>query len=142
VTKFYLAARYSRYDEMCGVRDVLEGLGHEVTSRWVDRHNGTLPQSIPPNRLNGDPGSCAPFALNDLSDMVVADAVVSFTSRDGGGKGGRHVEFGWALAAGKRVIVVGPREHVFHTLPQVEWYPDWPHFVMALSKPWDAKAMA
>ena len=37
---------------------------------------------------------------------------------------------GYALAArryGKpiRIVVVGPREHVFQTVPGTEWYPDW-----------------
>ena len=35
--KVYLAARYSRNAEMRMVRDVLEGLGHTVTSRWIDQ---------------------------------------------------------------------------------------------------------
>lgn len=33
--RIYLAARYSRNDEMRGVRDVLTALGYEVTSRWI-----------------------------------------------------------------------------------------------------------
>jgi len=37
-------------------------------------------------------------------------------------RGGRHVEFGLALAWGKRLMIVGPRENVFHCLPQVEQY--------------------
>ena len=35
-------------------------------------------------------------------------------------RGGRHVEFGLALAAGKRLCIVGPRENIFHFLPRVE----------------------
>src|SRR6185437_10509575 len=31
----YLAARYSRRQEMLGVRDVLAALGYRVTSRWI-----------------------------------------------------------------------------------------------------------
>jgi hypothetical protein len=53
-----------------------------------------------------------------------AATLISFT--DGApARGGRHVEFGMAYAWGKRLIVVGPREHVFHALPLVEHYPDW-----------------
>ena len=129
--KVYLAARYSRNDEMRGVRDVLRALGHEVTSRWIDQHGGNLLESIVAGKLNADPGHCAKYAQADIDDLMAADMVVSFTSADGGGKGGRHVEFGLALGLGKRLILVGPRENVFHTLPQVEHYPDWPHLVMA-----------
>lgn len=129
--KIYLAARYSRNAEMRGVRDVLQGLGHEVTSRWIDQHGGSLPESIAASKLNEDPEGAYPFAEADVEDLAAADTVVSFTSADGGGKGGRHVELGLALGLGKRVLIVGPRENVFHTLPVIEWYPDWPHLVMA-----------
>lgn len=130
----YLASRYSRWDEMRGVRDVLTALcGVEVTSRWIDHHGGALPTSIPADALNADPGSCTQYAVADWDDLAKSDTVISFTCGSGG-KGGRHVEFGIALALGKRCIVVGPREHVFHTMPQVEWYPDWPRLVMALTR--------
>ena len=134
--KIYLAARYSRNDEMRGVRDVLEAFGHEVTSRWIDQHGGNLPESIVEEKLNAEPEACAEYALVDVEDLRAADVVVSFTSADGGGKGGRHVEYGLALGLGKRLVIVGPRENVFHTLPQVEWYPDWSRMVMA----WTRKA--
>ena len=129
--KIYLAARYSRNDEMRGVRDVLEALGHKVTSRWIDQHGGNLPESIVAEKLNAEPGECSKYAFIDLQDLKAADTVISFTSAGGGGKGGRHIEFGVALGLGKDVIIVGPRENVFHTLPQIEHYPDWAHLVMA-----------
>lgn len=40
----------------------------------------------------------------------------------GGGRGGRHVEFGYAMAKGKRLIVVGHRENLFHEHPAVEFF--------------------
>jgi hypothetical protein len=131
--RVYLAARYSRNDEMRGVRDVLTALGYEVTSRWIDLHDGELEASFTPEVLNDDPERCAILGQHDVDDLMAADTVISFTNAGGGGKGGRHVEFGLALGLGKRLIVVGPREHIFHTLPQVEHYPDWPRLVMALS---------
>lgn len=131
--KIYLAARFSRNDEMRGVRDVLTALGHEVTSRWIDLHGGDQQESAAQHVLNSDPDRVAHFGQHDIEDMEAADTIVSFTSADGGGKGGRHVEFGYGLALGKRAIVVGPREHIFHTLPQVEHYDNWSRFAMALS---------
>ena len=129
--KIYLAARYSRNAEMRGVRDVLEALGHKVTSRWIDQHGGNLLESIVAEKLNADPEACAHYALVDVDDLAKADTVISFTSAGGGGKGGRHVEFGLAVGLGKRLVIVGPREHVFHTLPGIEWYPDWAQLAMA-----------
>jgi hypothetical protein len=132
--KIYLAARYSRNDEMRGVRDVLEAFGHTITSRWIDQHGGNLLESFVAEKLNADPGDCAKYAQIDMDDLQAADVVVSFTSAGGGGKGGRHVEFGVALGLGKRLVVVGPRENVFHTLTGVEWYPDWSRMVMAWTR--------
>lgn len=133
--KFYLAARFSRHPEMQGIRDVLAVLGHEVTSRWIDQHGGAQLESAAQAALNSDPESVAHFGQHDLEDIDAADAVVSFTFEGGtGGKGGRHVEHGYALGRGKRVIVVGARENIFHTLPEVEHYPDWSQFVIALTQ--------
>lgn len=133
--KIYLAARYSRHPEMQGARDVLAALGHEVTSRWIDCHtdvSGDFASSFTPEQLNIAPDLCAPLGRHDIEDVDAAQTVISFT--DGtGGKGGRHVEFGYALARGKRMILVGPREHIFHTLPEVEHFPDWSRLVMALT---------
>lgn len=129
---FYLASRYSRHDEMRGVRDVLEALGHTVRTGWVDLHGGALATSFAPDALNSDPAGCAAYAQTDLEDLTASDACLSFTCGTGG-KGGRHVEFGLALGLGKRCVVVGPREHVFHTLPQVEYYASWPLFVRAVT---------
>ncbi len=82
-------------------------------------------------KLNAEPEACAHYAHVDLDDLRAADTVISFTSEGGGGKGGRHIEFGLALGLGKRLVIVGPRENVFHTLPDIEWYPSWAHLVMA-----------
>ena len=67
-----------------------------------------------------------------LDDVAAADAVVCFLEPGGGGNGGRHVEFGMALAWGKRTIVVGEPEHLFHTLPSVRVYPTWADALDAL----------
>jgi hypothetical protein len=133
--KIYLASRYSRHSEMRGVRDVLQAVGHTVTSRWIDCHTdvvGDFTASFTQEFLNTSPELSAPLGQHDLDDLTRADAVISFTGS--GGKGGRHVEFGYALALGKRMIIIGPRENVFHTLPQVEHYTTWPQFVIALRR--------
>jgi hypothetical protein len=130
--RIYLAARYNRHPEMRVVRDRLQALGHEVTSRWIDLHGGELEESVTQRDLNFAPEIGRPFAETDLHDVSVSDVVASFTSEDGGGKGGRHVEFGVGLALGKRTIVVGPRENVFHTLWTVEHHPDLESFLMAM----------
>ena len=131
MTTIYLASRFSRNDEMRGVRDVLVGLGHTVTSRWIDLHGGDQQESAAAEVLNSDPASVAHFGQHDLADIDGADTLISFTGS--GGKGGRHIEFGYGLARGMRMIVVGPRENIFHTLPQVEHYENWKQLAYAFS---------
>jgi hypothetical protein len=106
--KLYIAARYDRIGEMADVATRLEDAGHVVTSRWI--------------RGFGKPD--ADTALYDLTDVVVAEALVLFTEDPSvtvpfAARGGRHVEFGYALRAGKRLFIVGPRENIFHELPDV-----------------------
>lgn len=122
--KVYLAARYSRRDELNGYRAELESRGFAVTSRWLD---GT-------HQLGGDGLSIQAadsererFASEDLEDVLRADLVISFTEepRKTNGRGGRHVEFGAAYVAKKRCLVVGPRENVFHHLPKVRCFSTW-----------------
>jgi hypothetical protein len=130
----YLAARYSRNAEMRGYRDALAHLDITVTSRWIDLHPdivGTHEESKDGPELNQEPEQCAPMAWHDLDDLDTADWVVSFTGA-GGRRGGRHVEFGYAFARNKRLFVIGPREHVFHTLPEVEHFPTWSAFAIWL----------
>jgi hypothetical protein len=131
--RIYLAARYSRNPEMREVRDRLALLGHQVTSRWIDQHGGELEKSFTPERLSAEPEFCARFAQADVDDLLAADAVVSYTGNGGGGKGGRHVEFGLAVGHGRRLIVVGPRENVFHCLPTVEVVPDTEALLLLLA---------
>ena len=129
--RVYLAARYSRRLELCRYRDALRNQGIEVTSRWLDGEHqigrdGPIGPEIEALIESGttEPEIRGQFAAEDWADVMAADVMVNFTEqpRSGSSRGGRHVEFGAALAAGKRCIVVGPRENVFHCLPQVEHY--------------------
>ena len=117
--KIYLAARYVRAAEMRDARRVLESLGHEVISSWIDMPVASTPDAR------------AYLAAMAVEEIRACDTLISFTGE--GGLGGRHAEFGIALALGRRLVVTGPREHVFHDLPEVEWHPDWVHLVTAWS---------
>jgi hypothetical protein len=141
--RIYLAARYSRRLELCEYRAQLQAIGHEVTSRWLNGAHQVY--------LDGEPlgpeqealiesGGAAPelrgrFAAEDWNDLTSADLVINFTEppRSKASRGGRHVEFGAALALEIRCIVVGPRENVFHCLPEVAWFETWPEAFAALS---------
>jgi len=134
--RIYLAARYSRREELCAYREQLQEMGHDVQARWL---NGTHQISDTGTPI-GDHGEAliestdpavdvlrSKFAQDDCEDLVDADLVISFTEppRSKANRGGRHVEFGMALAMGKRQIVVGFRENLFHWMPCVEFYKTW-----------------
>jgi nucleoside 2-deoxyribosyltransferase len=115
--RIYLAAQFRRREELAGHVPAFEAAGHEVTSRW-------LGQDTPADgkMTNHEPETNVRFAEHDLEDVDAADALVFFAEDPliGIPRGGRHVEFGWALASGKKIAVVGPRENVFHWLLPTE----------------------
>ena len=127
--RIYLAARYSRLQELNLYAGELRAIGHTVDARWLlgdhQIHEGAdkveaATISVP---IEGQP-----FAQDDYEDVYNADLLIAFSEEpraDGSSRGGRHVELGLALAWQKRVIVVGPCENVFHTLPQIEHYWHW-----------------
>ena len=113
--KIYLAAAYTRREELCDYRDTLIELGHVVTSRWLRGPN------VEANEYSRF------YAREDLQDIASAEMVISFTEPPQSlqARGGRHVEFGVALATGKMVAVVGYRENIFHWLDAVQFFEDW-----------------
>ena len=109
--KLYLAAKFGQKNEMRSVRDFLVNDGHEVTSRWIDvEHEEDASHTVT------DEMRCE-YAKMDVDDVLAADALIAFAGprSEPSIGGGRHVEFGIALQAGRDIIVVGPiGEHIFH----------------------------
>lgn len=115
MSRVYLCARYARHEELNGYATDLRAIGYNVQAEWITgAHHDT------------DSAECARI---DVAEVSHADIVVSFTEGPGDiqgrGRGGRHVEFGLALGLGKRCIVVGHRENVFHHLSAVEFFEKW-----------------
>jgi nucleoside 2-deoxyribosyltransferase len=113
--KIYLAARFSRLTEVDAHRGVLEAAGFEIVSRWHSEQKG---QPTDGAMRNHSAEENAEFAERDLEDVRRADALVLFTESPESRwpRGARHVEYGAALAWGKKLILIGPRENVFHWL--------------------------
>lgn len=126
----FLAARYSRLPELNVYRTQLEAAGHRVTSRWLNGGHEIVRdvQGLSAQVANAERER---LAIEDWNDMKEAEVVVSFTEepRSTNGRGGRHVEFGGALALGKTCVVVGPRENVFHHLPGLQHHSTWAEFM-------------
>ena len=101
----YLAGRYQSKDKLAKIGNALKDQGYEITARWLYDFQGSAKES----------------AVGDMDDVKKADYLVSFTEEPaiGYNTGGRHVEFGAAWAWGKKLVLVGPRENIFHHLPDV-----------------------
>src|SRR4051812_16025064 len=138
--KVYLAARYSRREELCGYRAQLEAHGFVVTSRWLNGQHQLDAAGAPigdqgEQLVEGGEGREAAalrrrFCEEDVTDVLDADILISFTEeprKPSSNRGGRHVEFGIALGVNRsllahgdvpqfRLITIGHRENIFHWL--------------------------
>ena len=112
MARIYLSARFERQAELRAVRAALVAQGHEVSCRWLDKEKDV--------RTDQERECAAVGCVNDIWGCEVFVAFTEFGPRRAE-RGGRHVEFGLALAWHRRVILVGPREeNIFHHLPGVE----------------------
>jgi nucleoside 2-deoxyribosyltransferase len=125
---YYFAARYARHAELQGYRDALLAAlpDAKVTSAWIDPRPGDE-EACATDRLDTNPDWCWKFAAADLSDIDAADTLVSFTGPVG--RGGRHIEHGYAMARGLRIVIVGPRDNIFHCAPDAEVHASWTDFL-------------
>jgi len=108
---------------MRGVADELEEAGFKITSRWLESPRPLTAIEFEPGGVGGD------LASMDLDDLRRSQMCLAFTEEAAvgpAGRGGRHTELGIALGLGLKVILVGPREHIFHALPGIDHLPDWP----------------
>jgi hypothetical protein len=110
--KIYLAGKYGKREQLLEVANKLSLLGHTVTARWTKG-----------NEVGQD---WVENAIMDYEDVLAADLVLNFTEPYGSQNlgGGRHVEFGIAVAKGIECWLVGEREVIFHHLPRVKSFSD------------------
>lgn len=127
----YIAARFSKRPEANQLAHTLQFLGHTITSRWVKPDSdhvtptGLSEQAADKERQR--------FAEEDFEDVAACDLCISLMEEPrSNSRGGRHVEFGIALGMGKQCTIIGPRETVFHHLPDVRHYADMASFLASL----------
>jgi len=119
--RIYIASRYSRRDEMRDVAEQMSERGFIVSSTWL--------QEDYPLNMNLDgltPEQHAQIAAQDLEDITGSDIMVFFGEDQNNQppRGGRHCEFGFALALGVRIYIVGERENIFHYMPDIKVVPN------------------
>lgn len=125
--EIYIAARFSRRHEANALAQFMKKQGHTITSRWV------LPDSdhLLPRGMSGQAADDERrrFAIEDIEDVHACDWMISLMQIPrNNSRGGRHVEFGIALALGKRLTVIGPRETVFHHIARVQHFDNMAEF--------------
>ena len=118
--RIYLAAAFSRREEMRIYRKELEEIGMNIQSRWLDEK---MPQGWDREKYLRE------TAFIDVSDVKNCDLLVRFTDNfseysDGKiparlGSCARMFEFGLAWGLGIPVVVVGGLQNVFDRLPNV-----------------------
>lgn len=128
----YFAARYSRREELVRYEREMIMAHRDDPMRWPINVNSRWlkgDHQITDDGMTDDANEeqRQKFAMEDWLDILDADMVVCFTEqpRTGPTRGGRHVEFGAALALGKMILIVGPRENVFYSMPGVRQVDTW-----------------
>lgn len=112
--KYYIATSLSRMDSHNQVRDALESFGHEIAYDWTTHGSMKL---VSKERL-------CEVAVLELEGIAETDFVVGLLP----GGNGTHLEFGFALAKGKRIFLhsedpslfeLGPQTNGFYHHPEV-----------------------
>ena len=120
--KIYLAAHYSRKEEVKQAVQDLLAAKIEVTSTWVkERATPTVSMHDVSETF------CRTTAARDRDELDAATHFVLF-SVDPDFKftrGGHCWENGYADAKGLVRVVVGPRQHIFHYLPGTKRFDTW-----------------
>jgi nucleoside 2-deoxyribosyltransferase len=128
-TRLYLSGQFEDVAFLRRVRDDLIRSGFVITSRWLN--GDSLEPATASASEEGAAARLVSIASQDLEDIDSADMVIVFNpdAARATGRGGRHVETGYALARAKPVILVGVRSNVFHWLPNVDLIDRWEELI-------------
>lgn len=113
--KIYIAASHPRFEQAENFALMARTAKIDVTSHW---HSQPDKESYTPKDPTKLPKIMEGASERDLWEVKSADILVVITG-DTLTKGGRHAEVGIALGEGKEVLLIGPREMVFHYHPRV-----------------------
>lgn len=120
----YLCAPFREQDRARAIANVLRLNKIAICSRWITSTEADTPESWE---------KCAQGDLDDVRKAHILMAINPESWREKG-TGGRHVEFGYALAMQIPILLYGERTNAFHYLAQVEHLSDPGDFVKAINK--------
>lgn len=130
----YVAGMFSMKEYCKKQAAILSSHGFVVTSRWIYE---TVPHNVTMKNLPDEYHK--ETAAADIEDIKHAEYFVQFVPTDTelvdtpvrfAARGGRHWEMGYAYALGKKIIVIGPKENIFHYLPGVIHLPTLVDFLL------------
>jgi hypothetical protein len=131
--RIYLASRYSRKLEMREYAKQAEQCGIRVGTDWLQE-----PEHPDSNLSDLNVETLAKYAQKDWWDIGACDVFVFFAENPliGTPRGGRHTEFGIALSLGKKIVVIGEPENIFHYLPgiDIEFFHTWESALVYLTQ--------
>jgi nucleoside 2-deoxyribosyltransferase len=117
----YIASRFKNARVVEALSAKIESI--DPTIRCIQTWSFKAADALSVNSVPTHVGMAARVARADLAEIDVAQVIVALTQDcDDKIPGGMHVEFGYAMARGLRLVVVGPRMNVFHYLPDVIHY--------------------
>jgi hypothetical protein len=122
IMKIYLAAHYSRKEEIRQAAKDLEEAGIDVTSTWFKERTAS---KVSMNDVSET--FCRTTAARDKDELDESTHFVLFSVHTDFKftRGGHCWENGYADAKGLVRVVVGPRQHIFHYLPGTKRFDTW-----------------
>lgn len=115
----YVAGRFTGQARIKVEAQRLRDLGWKINASWLDSVENDVGYSVEDGQR---------YANRDLDEILSADILVLDTL-DESTTGGREVEFGYAYACDKGLVVVGPHRNVFHYLEPVFHFDSWDEFI-------------
>lgn len=130
--RVYIASAFRNREYATAFMDKLSTLRPVTfTSSWVTETYTPLLPVTDPHRHSFN----ADVAVKDMGEILDADTIIVLTENCEEVPGGMHFEMGFAYGIGKRIIVIGPRVHVFCSLPLIFWYPRAAAFFATMGVP-------
>ena len=123
----YLAGPWAAKARISHIAAQLVGAGHSVPVKWWEHRE--VPGYLREDLTAEDRAELEEQATLDLVGVAQADVFVLVNCL---GSEGKNVEFGYALASGMPIIVIGERSNLFHYCSMVEMVRDVDEALMAL----------
>ena len=122
----YIAGPWKDRPHVIDQAQKLREAGFTVDCRWLTANDVA---DDDPNRAQ----YLKDQAMNDIEDLIKADLLMVINTRQSEGKA---VELGMAIAALKRIIIIGDRTNIFNYLniPRFDWIEEAIAFLLAEEK--------